>query len=65
MGSMTMESYEKLLLELLKYADFVKDENVKIQRLLSALPESYRDKIEYDRANTLKDVIWKEKHMYE
>ena len=27
----TMDSYEKKFLELLKYADFIKDEKVKIQ----------------------------------
>ena len=65
LGSMTMEAYEKKFLELLNYADFIKDEKVKIQRLLSDLPESYRDKIQYDRPKNLKDAIWKEKHLYE
>ena len=64
LGSMTMESYEKIFLELLKYVDFVKDEKVKIQRFLSGLPDSYRDKIQYDWPKALKDVIWKEKNPY-
>ena len=63
--SMTMEAYEKKFLELLNYADFIKDEKVNIQRFLSGLPESYRDKIQYDRPKNLEDPIWKEKHLYE
>ena len=65
LGSMTMETYEKMFLEILNYADFIKDEKVNIQRFLSGLPESYRDKIQYDRSKNLKDSIWKEKHLYE
>ena len=65
LGSMTMEAYEKKFLELLNYADFIKDEKVKIQRFLSGLHESYRHKIWYDRPKNLKDAIWKEKHLYE
>ena len=44
--NIAMESYEKIFLELLKYEDFVKDEKVKYQILLSTgLPDSYREKI--------------------
>ena len=39
LGSMTMDSYEKKFLELFKYADFIKDEKVKIQRFLRSLKE--------------------------
>ena len=56
---MTMEAYEKKFLELLNYADFIKDGKVKIQRFLSLLPEYYRDKIQYDRPKNLKDSIYK------
>ena len=65
LGSMTLDDYEKKFLELFKYADFIKDEKVKIQRFLSGLPESYGDNIQYDRPNNLKDAIWKAKHLYE
>jgi hypothetical protein len=37
LGSMTMEEYEKKFLGLLKYARFIGDEKVKIQRFLSGL----------------------------
>ena len=63
-GSMTMEAYEKKFLELLNYEDFIRDEKVKIQRFPSVLPESYRDKIQYDKPKNLKDSIWKAKHLY-
>ena len=47
--SITIESYEKIFLELLKYADFVKNEKVMIQRFLIGVPDSYKDRIQYDR----------------
>ena len=54
LGSMAMEAYEKKFLEHLKYADFIKDEKVKIQRFLSGLPEYYRDKINMIDQRTLR-----------
>ena len=65
LGHMTMEAYEKMFLEILKYAYFIKDGKVKIQRFLSGLPNSYKYKIQYDIPKTLKDAIWKEKHLYD
>ena len=65
LGSMTMEYYEKRFWECLKYAYFIKEEKVKIQMFLSGLLDSYKDKIQYDIQNTLKDDIWKEKHLYD
>lgn len=47
-GNMTMEEYEKKFLELLKYANFNKDEKVKIQCFLSGLEMFYREKITYE-----------------
>ena len=57
LGTMTMEEYEKLFFELLKYVDFIKDEKVKIQRFLSGLPSFYIDKIQYDNPKNLEEVI--------
>jgi hypothetical protein len=45
LGSMTMDEYERIFLELLKYVDFIKDEHVKIQRFLSGIPSIFSDKI--------------------
>ena len=61
LGSMTMDAYKKKFLELLKYVYFIKYEKVKIQRFISGLSESYRDKIQYDRPKNLKDATWKGK----
>ena len=56
-----MESYEKTFLELLKYSYFIKDEKVKIKRFLSGLPESYGDKIQYDRPRNLRENTYMNK----
>jgi len=45
LGSMTMHEYEKRLLELLNYEDFIKDKKVKIERFISGLPSFYNDNI--------------------
>jgi hypothetical protein len=65
LGSMTMDEYEKRFFELLKYVDFIKDEKVKIQRFLSGFPSFYNDNIQYDNPMTLKEVIRREKHLYD
>jgi hypothetical protein len=38
LGSMTMDEYEKIFIEFLRYVDLIKDEKVKIQRFLSGIP---------------------------
>ena len=45
LGSMIIDEYEKRFFELLKYVDFIKGENIKIQKFLSGLPSFYSDKI--------------------
>ena len=65
LGSMRMDEYEKRFFEFLKYVDFIKDKNVKIQRFLSGLPSSYSEKIQYDNPKTLEESIRREKHIYE
>jgi hypothetical protein len=41
LGNITMEEYEKKLLELQRYIDFIGDEKVKIHRFLSGLSSFY------------------------
>ena len=65
LGSMTMDEYENRFFELFKYVEFIKDEKVKIQRLLSGLPSFYSDKIHYDNPKTLGEAIRRAKHLYE
>ena len=48
LGSMNIDEYERIFLDLLKYVPFIKDEIVKIQRYLSGLPSSMNEKINYD-----------------
>jgi len=65
LGSMTMDEYEKIFFELLKYVDFINDEKVKIQRFFSGLPYFYSDKIQYHNPKTLEETIRRENHIYE
>ena len=52
-------------MELLRYVRYIKDEKVKIQRFLSGLPQSYRDRIEFQEPRTLEEAIRKAKYCYE
>jgi hypothetical protein len=65
LGSMTMDEYEKMFFEFLKYVNFIKDDKVKIQRFLSGLPSFYSDKIQYDNPKTLEEAIRRVKHLYQ
>jgi hypothetical protein len=65
LGSMTMEEYENIFFELLKYAGFIKDEKVKFQISLSGLHSFYNEKIHYDNPKTLDEAIRRENHLYE
>jgi hypothetical protein len=47
-GSMSIDEYERIFLELLKYVSFIKDEQVNIHRYLSGFPSFISDKIWYD-----------------
>lgn len=44
---------------------YLKDEKTKIQRFVSGFPLEFKDHIEYDEPQTLKEVIGKLKHCYE
>jgi hypothetical protein len=65
LGSMTMDEYERIFLELLRYVDFIKDEKVKIQRFLSGIPSIFSDKIQYDDPKTLEEAIRRAKCLYD
>jgi hypothetical protein len=41
LGQLTMDSYAKRFLELLRYVPYLKDNKVRIQCFLSGLPQSY------------------------
>jgi hypothetical protein len=65
LGSMTIDEYERIFLELLKYVSFIKDEQVKIQSYLSGLPSFISEKIHYDDPKTLKETIRRDKCPYD
>ena len=65
LGSMTIDEYERRVLELLKYVPFIKDETVKIQRYLSGLPTFLSEKIQYDDPKTMEETIRRAKCLYD
>jgi hypothetical protein len=65
LGSMTIDEYERIFLELLRYVGFIKDEKVNFQRFLSGLPPFYSDKIHFDKPKTLEEAIKKANYIYE
>ena len=65
LGSMSIDEYERIFLELLKYVPFIKDETVSIQMYLSGLPSSISDKIQYDDPKTMEETIRREKCLYD
>ena len=60
-----MEEYANKFLELLRYVRYIRDDKVKIQCILSGLPQSYKDRIEFDEPKTLKEYIRKDKYCYD
>ena len=65
LGQHTMEEYANKFLELLRYVWYIRDEKVKVQRFLSGLPQSYKDRIEFYETRTLEEAIRKAKYCYE
>ena len=62
---MTIEEYANNFLELLRYVKYVRGERVKIQHFLSGLPQSYKDRIEFDEPQTLDNTIRKTGYCYD
>ena len=65
LGSMTIDEYERRVLELVKYVSFIKDDTVKIQRYLSGFPSFIGEKIQYDDPKTLEDTIRRAKCLFD
>ena len=53
MGSLTMDSFINIFLDLLHYVPYIKDEKVKIQQFLGCLPPNFQEIIEFDMPKTL------------
>ena len=60
-----MEEYANKFLEILRYVRYIRDEKVKVQRFLSGLPQSYKDRIEFYEPRNLEEAIRKAKFCYE
>jgi hypothetical protein len=54
-----MEDLINKFLELLRFVPYIREDKVKIQRFLSCLPQSYRDRIEFDNPKSLSEVFRK------
>lgn len=59
------EEYVNKFLDMFRYVKYIMDEKVKIQHLLSVLPQSYRYWIEFVEPQTLDDVIREAKYCYD
>jgi hypothetical protein len=62
---MTMEDLINKFLELLRFVPYIREDKVKIQRFLSCLPQSYRDRIEFDNPKSLSEVFRKARMCYD
>jgi len=56
-----MKDFCSKFLSLLHYVPYIVEENPKIQRFLSCLLASYKDRIEFDNPKTLEEAMCKEK----
>jgi hypothetical protein len=65
LGQLTIHEYINKFLELLRYMPYIKEENMKMQRFISGLPQSFQNIIYFDEPNTLEDVIRKARYCYE
>ena len=62
---MSMKELSSKFLSLLIYVPYIIDENPKIQRYLSCLPTSFKDRIEFDNPKTLEEAMKKFDLCYE
>ena len=62
---MTMDDLINKFLELLRFVPYIREEKVKIQRFLSFLQRSYKDRIEFDKPKTLSEVFRKAQMCYD
>ena len=65
LGSMSMEDLSSKFLSLLRYVPYIIDEKPKIQRLLSFLPTSFKERIKFDNPKTLEVEMRKANLYYE
>ena len=56
---LTIEEYTNDILDMVRYVRYIRDEKVKIQCFLSGLPQSLKDKIEFDETRIINESIKK------
>jgi hypothetical protein len=62
---MAMDDLINKFLDLLRFVTYIKEDKVKIQRFLSFLPQSYKEKIEFDNPKSLNEVFRKAQMCYD
>jgi len=65
MGFMADEDYIRILLGLLRYVSYLKDEKDKIERFISGLLVVFKDRIDLNNHISLEEAIRKLKNYYE
>jgi hypothetical protein len=65
LGQMTVDDMIHIFLELLRFVPYIREDKVKIHRFLSCLPQSYKDKIEFDNPKSLSEVFRKARMCYD
>jgi hypothetical protein len=65
LGKMAMDDLINKFLDLLRFVTYIKEDKVNIQRLLSCIPQSYKDIIEFDNPKYLNEVFRKARMCYE
>ena len=65
MGSMTMDAFINIFLDLLHYVPYIKGEKVKIQKLLGCLLPNFWERIEFDMPKTFDTILHKVRLCYE
>jgi hypothetical protein len=60
-----MDAYAKRFLELLRYVPYLRMKKKGYNIFLSGFPQSYQDRIEFDKPKTLEDTIRKDKCFYD
>ena len=65
MGSMTMDAFINIFLDLLHYVPCIKEEKVKIKQFLGFIPPNFQERIEFDMPKTLDTTLHKARLCYE
>jgi hypothetical protein len=64
LGQMIMDLINKFL-DLLRFVPYILEDKVKIQRFVIYLPQSYRDRIQFDNPKSLRKVFIKEQMFFD